>query len=319
MNYLSCCHKQKRKLIIAKIIILLCSLYLCSCAKDDSSNVLSETGVDTEREDDSIETIDKEDADSKLVSVHFLDIGKADSILIKIDDSAVLIDSGTSEKAKDIIDYLRKQEVTKLEYAVATHCDKDHVGGMSDIMKEFPTDVLVMSSRGKNTIPYNAMIETALNLKVTQFIPKVKTVFYVEGVKFTVLAPGDEAMAAGTDNESSIVLMMQYGEKKFLFMGDAMDVSEKEMLSGGYDLQADVIKVGHHGDTRSSSEEFLDTVDPAVAVITCDEEDGTSLPEKETLEVISKQHILLYRTDKDGTIVMTTNGIDIKIEKSNRG
>lgn len=281
MSYLSCCHKQKRKLIIATIIILLCSLFFCSCAKDASSNVQSETGIDTEREDVSIEVTDKEDADGKLVSVHFLDIGKADSILIKIDDSAVLIDSGTSEKAKDIIDYLRKQEVTKLEYVVATHCDKDHVGGMSDIMKEFPTDILVMSSRGKNTIPYNAMIETAINLKVTQFIPKVKTVFYVEDAKFTVLAPGDEAMAAGTDNESSIVLMMQYGEKKFLFMGDAMEVSEKEMLSGGYDLQADVIK--------------------------------------ETLEVISKQYILLYRTDKDGTIVMTTNGIDIKIEKSNRG
>ena len=291
---------QKRKLIIAMFFILMCSIYLCFLANGDDADIEDAGG-------------------SKQVSVHFLDIGKADSILIKVDDSAVLIDSGTSEKAKDIIDYLKKQKVTKLEYAVATHCDKDHVGGMSDIMKEFPTDVLVMSSRGKNTIPYNAMIETAHNLKVTQFIPKVKTVFYVDSVKFTVLAPGDKAMAAGTDNESSIVLMMQYGEKKFLFMGDAMEISEKEMLSKGYDLQADVIKVGHHGDTRSSGEEFLDAVNPAVAVITCEEGDGTSLPEKETLQVISNQHILLYRTDKDGTIVMTTNGVDIKIEKSNRG
>lgn len=309
------------------MIILLCSSYLCSCAKEDTlyekqedSTVQSETEVFAVEEKADEDDVDVDNAgDSKLVSVHFLDIGKADSILIKIDDSAVLIDSGTNEKAKDIIDYLKKQAVTKLEYAIATHGDKDHVGGMSDIMKEFPTDVLVMSSRGKNTVPYNAMIDTAIKLKVTQFIPKVKTVFYVEGVKFTVLAPGDEAMAAETDNESSIVLMMQYGVKKFLFMGDAMEISEKEMLSEGYDLQADVIKVGHHGDARSSSEKFLDAVNPAVAVITCDEGDGTSLPEKETLEMISKQHILLYRTDKDGTIVMTTNGVDIKIEKSNRG
>lgn len=317
---------RKRKLIIA-MIILLCSSYLCSCAKEGSlyekqedSTVQSETEVFAVEEKADGDDVDVNNTGgSKLVSVHFLDIGKADSILIKIDDSAVLIDSGTNEKAKDIIDYLKKQAVTKLEYAIATHGDKDHVGGMSDIMKEFPTDVLVMSSRGKNTVPYNAMIDTAINLKVTQFIPKVKSVFYVEDVKFTVMAPGDEAMAAGTDNESSIVLMMQYGEKKFLFMGDAMEISEKEMLNRGYDLQADVIKVGHHGDTRSSSEEFLNAVNPAVAVITCDEGDETSLPERETLEMISKQHILLYRTDKDGTIVMTTNGVDIKIEKSNRG
>ena len=300
--------------MIAMTIILIGNSYLCYSTKDDS--------FFNNQEKSTIQSNTEYDADidgKKLVSVHFLDIGKADSILIKIDDKAVLIDSGTSQKAKVIIEYLKRQDVTKFEYAIATHCDKDHVGGMSDILKEFPTDVLLMSSRGKNTKPYIAMMNTATKLKVTQLIPKVRTIFYVEGVKFTVLAPGDKAMAAGTANESSIVLMMQYGKKKFLFMGDAMEVSEKEMLAGGYDLQADVIKVGHHGDTRSSGEKFLDAVDPAVAVITCDEGDGTSLPEKETLEVISKQRILLYRTDKDGTIVMTTNGVDIKIEKSNRG
>lgn len=292
MNNLSFCRKQKRKLVIATFVILLCSTCLYLSMKGSKSN-----------------------HDRKIVSVHFLDIGKADSVLIKIDDKAVLIDSGTSEKAKDIITYLKKQDITKLDYAVATHCDKDHVGGMSDILKKFPTDVLLMSSRGKNTKPYKSMIETAIELKVTRFIPKVKTVFYVGNVKFSVMAPGDEAMAAGTDNESSIVLMMQYGETKFLFMGDAMEVSENEMLQKGYDLHADVIKVGHHGSKRCSGEKFLDTVNPAVAVITCDEGDGTSLPENETLEVINKQHILLYRTDKDGTIVMTTDGVDIKIEK----
>ncbi|WP_455714522.1 ComEC/Rec2 family competence protein [Anaerosporobacter sp.] len=308
MNDLSCCRKQKRKLVIAMIIILLCSICLIIGIKGSGLNhekTQSKSGFDVKGDLD----------DNKLVSVHFLNIGKADSILIKIDDKAVLIDSGTIDKAKDIIKYLKKQDVTKLDYAVATHCDKDHVGGMSDILKNFPTDVLLMSSRGKNSKPYQSMIETAIELKVTRFIPQVKTVFYVGNVKFTVLAPGDEAIAAGTDNESSIVLMMQYGEKRFLFMGDAMEVSENEMLEKGYDLHADVIKVGHHGSKRSSSEEFLDAVNPAVAVITCEEGDGTSLPEKETLEVLNEQHILLYRTDKDGTIVMTTDGVDIKIEK----
>jgi competence protein ComEC len=300
MNKLSCWRMQKRKLVIAMLGILACSICFNFCTRESKSN-------------------NNNNNNNKIVSVHFLDIGKADSILIKIDDKAVLIDAGTIENAKDIINYLKKQDVTKLDYAVATHCDKDHVGGMSDILRKFQTDVLVMSSRGKNTKPYQSMMETAVKLKVTRFIPKVKTVFYVGNVKFSVLAPGDEAMAAGTDNESSIVLMMQYGETKFLFMGDAMEVSENEMLQKGYDLQADVIKVGHHGSKRCSSEKFLYTVNPAVAVITCDEGDGTSLPEKETLEVISEQHILLYRTDKDGTIVMTTDGVDIKIEKNQSG
>lgn len=303
---------QKKKLVLAMLMILLCSTCLFFCTKGsrlsykDSIKPWWKIGFDANDE--------KKDG-HKIVSVHFLDIGKADCILIKIGDKAVLVDSGTSEKATDIINYLKKQKVTKLDYAVATHCDKDHVGGMSEVLKKFPTSVLLMSARGKNTKPYQAMIETAKELKVTQIIPKVKTVFYVGNVKFSVLAPGDEAMAAGTDNESSIVLMMQYGEKKFLFMGDAMEVSEHEMLAKGYDLRADVIKVGHHGSKRCSGEKFLDAVNPAVAVITCEEGDGTSLPEKETLEVINEQHILLYRTDKDGTIVMTTNGIDIRIDK----
>lgn len=312
MNNLSCCRKRMRKLVLATILILLCGTCLFFCTKGsrfnhkNNLNPWSNLGFDANG--------DKID-DDKIVSVHFLDIGKADCILIKIGEKAVLIDSGTSEKVKDIIDYLKKQKVTKLDYAVATHCDKDHVGGMSEVLKKFPTSVLLMSARGKNTKPYQAMIETAKELKVTQIIPKVNTVFYVGNVKFSVLAPGEEAMAAGTDNESSIVLMMQYGEKKFLFMGDAMEVSEHEMLQNGYDLRADVIKVGHHGSKRCTGEKFLDTVNPAVAVITCEEGDGTSLPEKETLEVINEQHILLYRTDKDGTIVMTTNGIDIRIDK----
>ncbi|WP_310604105.1 ComEC/Rec2 family competence protein [Anaerosporobacter sp.] len=304
-------HWKNRRLIVAVIMIFVCSTCLCSCAKDNVSN------ENQKSLNEQPELMIEEEAEESI-SVHFLDIGKADCILVKIGDKAVLIDSGTSEKANDIVAYLKQQGVTKLEYAVATHCDKDHVGGMSAVLNEFPTDVLLMSSRGKSTKPYKAMIDTAVQLEVTQFIPKVNTVFYVDGVKFTVLAPGDKAMAAKTDNESSIVLMMQYGEKKFLFMGDAMEVSEKEMLSSDYNLHADVIKVGHHGSKKCSSEEFLDTVNPAVAVITCEEGDGTSLPEKKTLEVISQQHIMLYRTDRDGTIIMTTNGIDIKIEKSNK-
>ena len=319
MSIVSC----RRKGFI--LIVLLC-LLLCSCSKDKRSsknNSLANDETDYSEGDTSEDVSEVFHAEDEKcmpeVSVHFLDIGKADCILIKIGTQAVLIDSGTSDKAKDIVKYLKKQNVKKLEYAVATHCDKDHVGGMSAVLNEFPTDVLLMSSRGKNTKPYKSMIETAVELKVTTFIPKVKTTFYVGEVKFTVLAPGDLAMAADTDNESSIVLMMQYGERKFLFMGDAMEVSEKEMLSEQFDLHADVIKVGHHGSKRCSSEEFLDAVNPAVAVITCEEGDGTSLPEKETLQVINQQNILLYRTDRDGNIVMKTDGIDIKISKSNKG
>ncbi|WP_167956608.1 ComEC/Rec2 family competence protein [Anaerosporobacter faecicola] len=314
-----CCQRKRNYRECILIMVVVCSIFVCSCTKY-TPFVTTNEKQDTDLDDaDSKKTTNKTKEkglqEKSMVYVHFLDVGKADCILIQMGEHAVLIDSGTSEKAETIITYLKEQNIEQLDYAVATHCDKDHVGGMSDILRAFPTKILMMSARGKNTKPYTAMIKTADALKVTQIIPEVKSMFYVNDVKFTVLSPGEKAMAADSDNESSLVLMMQYGAKKFLFMGDAMGVSEKEMMKAGYDLHADVIKVGHHGSNQTSSEKFLDKVNPAVAVITCEEGDGTDLPEKETLAVLNQQRILLYRTDRDGTIVMSTDGVDITIKK----
>jgi beta-lactamase superfamily II metal-dependent hydrolase len=99
----------------------------------------------------------------------------------------------------------------------------------------------------------------------------------------------------------------------FLLTGDAEKLSESEILSRGYDIKADVIKIGHHGSSSSSSKEFIKKVGPLYAVISCGQGNDYNHPHKETLKLLSSLGIKLYRTDIDGSIVFTTDGKSIKI------
>lgn len=113
-------------------------------------------------------------------------------------------------------------------------------------------------------------------------------------------------------NDSSAVVKLTHGNTKFLFTGDAEKTSEKDILNSNEDLSSNVLKIGHHGSHSSSSKEFLDKIDPKIAIISCGKNNDYGHPHKETMKELNKRNIEVYRTDIDGNIVLTSDGENIK-------
>ena len=252
---------------------------------------------------------DNNTKDNSLLLVHYIDVGQADSILIQVNDKNMLIDAGNKGDVDAVVSYLQKQGVKKLDYVVATHPHEDHIGSMADIIKRFPITEFYAPKKTSTTKTFENMIN-ALNGK--------KIITAKAGVKLNL---GDnttaEFLAPNIDkyeeiNDYSAVLKLTYGDNKFIFMGDAEKLSEGEILSSSADVSVDVIKVGHHGSSTSSSKEFLDKVSPKTAIISVGKNNDYGHPHKEILAEFKKRSYTVYRTDIDGTIVLQSDGKNIK-------
>jgi len=242
--------------------------------------------------------------------VHYIDVGQADSILVQINNKNLLIDGGNRDDGDKIIKYLKKQGVSKLDYVIATHPHEDHIGGMASIVKKFDIGKFYAPKKLSNTATFENMVLALREKKLKINEAKAgDTLNLGKNVDCKILAP-NSAEYDNLNNYSAVV-KLTYGNTKFLFTGDAHKQSEREMISKGYDLSSDVLKVGHHGSSSSSSKEFLDKVKPKIAIISCGKNNDYGHPHKETLEELNKRKIKIYRTDKDGTIVFESDGKNI--------
>lgn len=245
------------------------------------------------------------------LQVCFIDVGNADSILIRQGEVNALIDAGERGDGDDILSYLSAQGVRKLDLVIATHPHADHIGGMADVINAIPIDKFVMSFMPEDETPttatYLSMLE-ALDEKSVPVEEAIPGKAYTLGTaQLTVLAPLFESNEA---NNVSVVTRLTFGERSFLFMGDAETEVEKELLLSGRVLSADVIKVGHHGSDTSSSQAFLTRVDPDYAIIPCGKGNSYGHPHDEVLTRLSKMGVTVYRSDVNGHISFTTDGGD---------
>jgi competence protein ComEC len=247
--------------------------------------------------------------DKNLLLAHYIDVGQADSILIQVNNKNVLIDAGNRGDADTIVSYLQKQGVKKLDYVIATHPHEDHIGSMSDIIKKFPITEFYAPKKTSTTKTFENMIDALNGKKIITAKAGVK-LNLGENIKAEFLAPNSDKYEEV--NNFSAVLKLTYGDNKFLFMGDAENLSEGEILASNVDVSSDVIKVGHHGSSTSSSKEFLDKVSPKIAVISVGKGNDYGHPHKETLEEFKKRGYTVYRTDIDGTIILQSDGKNIK-------
>ena len=190
------------------------------------------------------------------------------------------------------------------------------MGGMASILNAFEVSSLFVAPKAEDSEEYNTMIQAATRQNVPVEVPDILAEYTLGNGVFTILAPGEEAIAKGTDNDVSLVLRYEYGERSFLMMGDALGVTEKEMRDLGVDLQSDVLKVGHHGKKDATKKKFVSVVMPTYAVITCGDivgvdEDG--MPDDEVITILENHNANIYRTDKDGTIIFDTNGVELTL------
>ncbi len=247
--------------------------------------------------------------DNNLLLVHFIDVGQADSILIQVNNKNMLIDAGNRGDADSIVSYLQKQGVKKLDYVIATHPHEDHIGGMSDIIKKFPITEFYAPKKTATTKTFENMINALNGKKIITAKAGVK-LNLGDNIEAELLAPNKDKYEE--INNYSAVLKLTYGNNKFLFMGDAEKLSESEILGNNADVSADVIKVGHHGSSTSSSKDFLDKVSPKIAIISVGKGNDYGHPNKETLDEFKKRNYTVYRTDIEGTIVLQSDGKNIK-------
>ncbi len=252
-------------------------------------------------------------ADGYPMSVHILDVGKADSIFITCEGKNILIDAGETNLYNFVNEYLKKLHVKDIDQLILTHPHSDHVGSMSYIVDEFNIKSFIMPYLKEDMVPTFKSYERLLvsldkkNIKVEKPTPEKS--YNIGEMKIDVLGP---VYQYDDMNSNSIVIKVTYKNKKFLFTGDAGTESEKDMISLGEDLTADVLKVGHHGSKTATSQAFLNRVQPLYAVISVGE-DRNKLPKKEILNRLKKNNIKTYRTDLDGTVILATDGESLKI------
>ncbi len=281
-----------------------------------SSNV---TSVDDGVENNALVNVDGN------LEIHFIDVGQADSIYICQGGHSMIIDGGNNADGDLVVEYLKNQGVSKLEYVVATHPHEDHIGGLDDVIDNFDIGKVLMPNKVTTTKTFENLLNSiknkqekmknsGLNISLKE-IPKVNNTYNFSDASFVIYAPnladyGDDL------NNYSIVIKMIYGNNTFLFTGDAETISEKEMLNAGYDLKSDLLKVGHHGSSTSTSKEFLDAVSPKYAVISVEKNNTYNLPKKTVMDRLKNAGITVYRTDECGTIVVKSDGKNITFDKS---
>ena len=249
------------------------------------------------------------------MTVHFIDVGQGDSILIQLPSRQnMLIDAGDNDKGEVVIDYLKKQGVTRIDYLVGTHPHADHIGGMDDVIDEFAIGEIYMPKVTHTTKTYMDVLEAIdkKNLKIKA--TKTGMTIPLEDVKAEILAPDGE-MKSDNLNDYSIVIKLTYGETVFLLQGDAEKKTEANILASGTDIKADVIKLGHHGSSTSSTTKYIEAVDPDYAVITLAKDNKYGHPHKEVMTLMDEKGITVYRTDEDGTIVVISDGEKVSFNK----
>ncbi len=252
-----------------------------------------------------VDTIQAEDV---LLRVDFLNVGQADCALLSTNGHYMVIDGGNNGDADTILSYLEGQGVEKLDAVVGTHPHEDHIGSLDAIINHFDVDAVYMPKIMHTSKTFEDVLDTVANKGLKIKSPSPGDTIDFNGLEIEVLGPQREYKDF---NNNSIVLKVNAGETAFLFTGDAEETAEKDILQADYDLQADVLKVGHHGSSTSSSQAFLQAVKPKYAVISVGVGNSYHHPEEEALQRLQSIGAEIYRTDLQGNIVCTTDGKNI--------
>lgn len=238
---------------------------------------------------------------------HFIDVGQGDAILITTKGGNILVDTSEPSAKEQLDEYLKFANITELEYLVLTHPDSDHIGNAEHIIRNYNVKTVVMSEFVGTTKTYERVLDAIEEKKCSVIIGEAGNSFVLEGLKCVFLGPVEDY---NDPNEMSLVIKAMYGDTSVMLTGDAEVESEGDILKkwNKETLKCDILKVGHHGSTTSTTQAFLDAVDPDIAVISCGDGNKYGHPHTETINKLNGKRITTWRTDKDGTIIYKTDG-----------
>ena len=251
-------------------------------------------------------TVFADTASSNKLIVNYIDVGQGDSELIECNGKFMLVDAGEREQGSVVVNYLKSRGVEKLDYVVATHPHSDHIGGMAEVLNNFPVDNIIMPKVNNTTATYTNMLKVIQQKGIKAIEPKIGNSYKLGDSTFTIVGP--KKYDTKNMNNDSVAFRLVYGNNSFIFCGDAETAEESDIVASGQTLKSDVYKVSHHGSTTSSSSAFLNMVQPKYAIIEVGEGNSYGHPKEKTLDALSKIGATVYRTDLNGNIIITSDG-----------
>ncbi len=248
-----------------------------------------------------------------VLVVHYIDVGQGDSAFVQLPDGrTLLIDGGPST---DVVNrYVSALGCKKIDFIVATHPDADHIGGLPRVLDEFDVGEFYMPDKVHITKLFENMLDSldanGCSVKVAESGVKIAA---GDGYDIEIIAPVAEYE---DNNNASAVVVVECGDVSFLFTGDIENLAEADILNSGADIDADVLKIAHHGSDSSTTEAFLDAVTPKLAVISVGADNKYGHPSIEVVSRLNARYIPHYSTAKHGTVVIECDGKSCNVSTS---
>lgn len=323
-------NKKRFLLVIVAIVLAILAAYLGFDVKDflESENpaeeiIISEPKLEeiipNKNQEKTVHNKEQEETtpilDGELI-ITMIDVGQADSFLFQQNEKTMLVDCGTRSDGDDVVEYIKELGITKLDYVFGTHPHDDHMGGMYDVINNIEVGKIIIPEveDGKVTSNWYEKLMTELSTGTYEVeYAKLGNEYELGDAKIKII--GQFTEYKGGLNNYSTVMKISFGEMDIIMTGDAETIVEEEILKSDENIEAEILKVGHHGSDTSTSDEFLDAVSPEYALISTEIGNKYEHPIKSVMDKLKKRNIEVYRTDESGTIVITVTSDDATFSK----
>ena len=249
------------------------------------------------------------------LDITMFDVGQAECFLLEKGQFRVLVDCGSASQGKRIVNSIKKRNIEKIDYVFITHPHEDHMGGMSEIIRNFQVDKIVLPSIDETKITakwYNRLMDSLSSGKYELEVAEKGKTYNIDDVEIKIISDG---LYQGSNiNNYSTVLNISYGQNSIIMTGDAEEKIEKQILRTCENIKATILKVGHHGSKTATTQEFLDAIKPKYALISCGVNNKFNHPNQEVLDRLDKQNVKIFRTDELGTITLTITKQDLVLK-----